>query len=65
VEVALATWLGDEYPHWVGESVSVGGDINNDGYMDILVGANKSSAVSERAGQTYLILGGEPADLAN
>jgi hypothetical protein len=62
---ALATWLGDEYPHWVGESVSLAGDINGDGYDDILVGANKSSVVAERAGQTYLILGGEPADLEN
>ena len=64
-DVALATWLGDEYPHWVGESVSVAGDINGDGYDDILVGANQSSAVADRAGQTYLILGGEPADLEN
>ncbi len=65
IDAALAVWLGDEYPHWVGEAVSIGGDINNDGYMDILVGANKSSAVSERAGQTYLILGDEPGELAN
>ena len=64
-DVALATWMGDEYPHWVGESVSVAGDINGDGYDDILVGAAYSSAVAERAGQTYLILGGEAADLAN
>ncbi len=64
-DVALATWLGDEYPHWVGESVSIAGDINGDGYDDVLVGANQSSVVAERAGQTYLILGAEPAELEN
>ena len=63
--IALATWFGNEYPQWVGESVSVGGDINGDGYDDVLVGANKSSVVAERAGQTYLLLGGPAADLAN
>ncbi len=64
-DVALATWLGDEYPHWVGEALSVGGDVNGDGYDDILVGANKSSSVVERGGQCYLIFGGESSTLEN
>jgi hypothetical protein len=63
--VAIATWKGSEYPQWVGESVSVAGDINADGYDDILVGANKSSVGASRAGATYLLLGREAADLEN
>ena len=58
---ALVTWKGTEYPQWVGESISAGGDINNDGYDDVLVGANKSGAGAYHGGATYLLLGG-PAD---
>ena len=64
-DVALATWFGSEYPQWVGESVSVAGDINGDGYDDILVGANKSSVGASYAGATYLLLGDEAAELEN
>ena len=64
-DLALATWFGSEYPQWVGEAVSVAGDINGDGYDDILVGANKSSVGASRAGATYLLLGGEASELEN
>lgn len=64
-DVMLSVWEGNEYPQWVGESVSVAGDINGDGYDDILVGANKSSIGASRAGATYLLLGGEASTLEN
>jgi len=46
----------------LGYSVSGAGDINNDGYDDIIIGAPGKSA---QQGATYVIYGGERSDLMN
>jgi hypothetical protein len=64
-DFADGVWFGEEYPQWVGESVSMGGDVDGDGDADLLVGANKSSVYADRAGQSYLLLGGSDGGLEN
>ena len=46
---------GDEF----GSSVSFAGDVNNDGYDDVIIGANK--AVSNFNGRAYVYYGGDGA----
>jgi len=51
-----------------GFSVSGAGDINNDGYDDIILGAPEADPVTDREGQAFVIYGGPqtltPADTA-
>ncbi len=51
---ADVTFTGKAAGDWSGVSVSTAGDVNGDGYDDILIGA---SEVSLSAGETYLIYG--------
>jgi hypothetical protein len=43
---------------YFGVSVSSGGDVNRDGYGDVIVGAQWSDAASTDAGRTYVFYGG-------
>ncbi|GEM_PF-1625181 len=43
---------------YFGYSVASAGDINNDGYTDLLVGALYNDEMAENAGKAYLYLGG-------
>lgn len=43
---------------WFGRSVSDAGDVNNDGYSDVIVGSFTLSNV----GKAYIFLGGENMD---
>jgi hypothetical protein len=45
-----------------GVSVSSAGDVNNDGFDDIIVGAHFNSETALRAGKAYIFLGGSPMD---
>jgi hypothetical protein len=49
--------MGSQAPQWVGESLSLGGDIDADGTLDLLVGANKSSHGADRGGETFVFWG--------
>ena len=51
-----ASFLGEEAWDWSGYSVAGGGDINGDGYDDLLIGACCNDEGGDRVGQTYLIL---------
>jgi hypothetical protein len=42
-----------------GESVSAAGDVNGDGYQDVLVGSNGATGGSERSGRSYVLFGRE------
>ncbi len=50
-----ASFWGEDAYDWSGYSVAGGGDVNGDGYDDILIGANKNDEGGSDAGQTYLI----------
>ena len=52
-----ASFWGEEPEDFSGSSVTGAGDVNGDGYDDILIGAHYNDHVGEDAGQTYLIFG--------
>ena len=54
---ANASFLGEGANDFSGWSVAGAGDVNGDGYDDILIGAMWNSEGDSQAGQTYLILG--------
>lgn len=66
---AAADWSGVYADDAAGSSISGAGDVNGDGYDDILIGAPGSDAGAEDAGASYLLLGGPlatiPAALSN
>jgi hypothetical protein len=55
-----ASWTaaGEGIDNRFGHSVSSAGDVNNDGYSDVIVGANHNSLNGVYAGKAYLYLGG-------
>ena len=54
---ADAQLTGENMYDHAGKSVSTAGDVNNDGYDDVLVGAFMDDSAGNRAGAAYLILG--------
>jgi len=56
---AFVTFMGDFYFDDVGTSVTGLGDINQDGFADLMIGAQNDLAVGNRAGSTYVILGND------
>jgi hypothetical protein len=45
---------------YAGQSVSAAGDINGDGFADLVIGAPYSSTVASYAGASYVVFGGAP-----
>ncbi len=47
---------------YLGYSVSGAGDVNNDGYDDVIVGAYEANDVGDDMGEVYILFGGDPMD---
>ncbi|MEM2870354.1 MAG: hypothetical protein QW379_08060 [Thermoplasmata archaeon] len=54
---AVASFWGENSFDYSGRSVAGAGDVNGDGYDDILIGAPSNDEGGGNAGQTYLIFG--------
>ncbi|MEW5702233.1 MAG: FG-GAP-like repeat-containing protein [Candidatus Zixiibacteriota bacterium] len=53
----MMTLTGQAPRDWFGSAVAAAGDVNRDGYDDILVGANANDAGAFNAGRAYLFYG--------
>ena len=54
---ADASFHGEYAGDFAGGSVSSAGDVNNDGFDDLLIGVDENDFNADRAGKVYLILG--------
>jgi hypothetical protein len=48
---------GNSYYDYSGVSVSSAGDVNGDGFADLIIGANGADANGDGSGQTYVVFG--------
>ena len=55
--MAYATWQANASPYFATNNVSTAGDFNNDGYEDLLVGADGYDGGATDAGAAWLYLG--------
>jgi hypothetical protein len=58
----IAYFTGEAVEDYFGYSVSNAGDVNKDGYEDIIVGANSNDAGGHNAGRAYIYFGGASMD---
>lgn len=56
------TFTGVNVADNFGEKLSGGGDINGDGYADVIVGARFANAGGSDKGEAYVYFGGDPMD---
>jgi hypothetical protein len=61
---ADASFLGEHAYDFCGWSVASAGDVNGDGWDDLLIGAMGDDDGGDEAGQTYLLLGTGPMSTA-
>jgi hypothetical protein len=52
-----ATWLGEDQGAHAGETITRAGDVDRDGYVDVLVGAYGQDGDNEASGAAYLLHG--------
>jgi hypothetical protein len=57
LSTANGSYLGESFSNLLGSMVASAGDVNGDGFDDILMSAYRNSAGGNDAGQTYLVLG--------
>ncbi|MFX0052038.1 MAG: integrin alpha [Candidatus Hermodarchaeota archaeon] len=62
LSAANASFIGEDTEDRSGESVAGAGDVNADGFDDLLIGAHQDDDGGSNAGQTYLILGRATAE---
>jgi VCBS repeat-containing protein len=48
---------GDKGPDWAGKSVSTAGDVNGDGFADLIIGAYQAQGGSSMSGEAYVVFG--------
>ncbi len=60
--VADVTLTGLAAADWLGMSVAGAGDVNGDGYTDVIVGASGNDAAGTLAGAAYVFFGGASMD---
>jgi acid phosphatase class B len=60
----MVRFIGRNAGDQAGFSVSGGGDVNNDGYDDIVIGADESDGGGASSGEVYLVLGRSTTDWA-
>jgi len=56
------TFYGIDRPDQFGWSVSGAGDVNRDGYVDLIIGANRAHPVNDAVGAAYIFFGGPAMD---
>lgn len=57
LSMADASFLGEVEGDWSGIAIAGGGDVNGDGFDDILIGARYNNQAGTASGKTYLIFG--------
>ena len=57
LSTADASFHGESSDNYAGRSISCRGDINNDGFDDILIGVDENYEAHNDAGQTYVVFG--------
>jgi hypothetical protein len=65
LSLANVSFTGEDSGDYSGYSVAAAGDVNDDGYDDILIAAPEDEDGDTKAGQCYLILGKETGWLAS
>jgi hypothetical protein len=63
LSAADARFIGEDDEDVAGYSVASAGDVNADGYDDVIIGASREDEGGDRAGAAYLILGPATGDI--
>jgi len=61
-DTADVIFTGEEAGDYFGEQVAAAGDVNNDGFADIMVSAPRNDSDAEDAGRVYIFYGANPMD---